>query len=443
LSNQTAFVERTLRRAVLLPVAVAIVVGVIFLAIIQRLLSETELLRHSEEVMATAEQMRQVAVDMETGVRGYLLTRDPRFLAPRDRASADLPRLLLRLKELVADNPQQARRVSVIEADIRQWQLYAARTLNADSRGWNLFAGKILMDRVRSDHEQFLNAERALSISRARQVRETTLSAIVLTVVLAAVAGAILVSFIRRQLLDVRLAYEKALAGAEEAAHAKDRMLATVSHELRTPLTSILGWTALLRRRDSDREFEELALASIEQSARLQARLVEDLIDVSRMSAGKLQIEVADVDVAGALAAAVETMTPAADGKGVTLNASMADSNLRMAGDATRLQQVFWNLISNAVRFTPAGGRVDIASSRDRDSIVVRVADTGMGIDRAFLPHIFEPFAQQNASSRSSAGLGLGLDIARQLVELHGGTIEARSEGAGRGAEFIVRLPGK
>jgi signal transduction histidine kinase len=427
---------------VLLPVAVAIVVGVIFLAIIQRLLSETELLRHSEEVMATAEQMRQVAVDMETGVRGYLLTRDPRFLAPRDRASADLPRLLLELKTLVADNPEQTRRVSVIETDIREWQLYAAKTLRADPAGWNLFAGKILMDRVRNDHEQFLEAERELSIRRARQVRETTLSAVVLTVILAAVAGAILVWFIRRQLLDVRVAYEKALTGAEEAAIAKDRMLATVSHELRTPLTSILGWTSLLRMRDSDRELEQLALTSIEQSARLQARLVEDLIDVSRMTAGKLRIEVADIDVAGALAAAVETMTPAADAKGVTLNTSVAGDDLRMAGDATRLQQVFWNLISNAVRFTPAGGRVDVTAARDGDAIVVRVADTGMGIDRAFLPHIFEPFAQQNASARSSSGLGLGLDIARQLVELHGGTIEARSEGPGRGAEFMVRLPG-
>jgi signal transduction histidine kinase len=443
LSNQSFFVERTLRRAVLLPVAVAIVVGVIFLAIIQRLLSETELLRHSEEVMATAEQMRQVAVDMETGVRGYLLTRDPRFLAPRDRASADLPRLLLQLKTLVADNPEQTRRVSVIESDIKAWRLYAAKTLRADPTGWNLFAGKILMDRVRADHTQFLEAESALSVGRARQVRETTLSAIVLTVILAAVAGAILVSFIRRQLLDVRVAYEQALAGAEEAAHAKDRMLATVSHELRTPLTSILGWAALLRMRESDRELEELALASIEQSARLQARLVEDLIDVSRMAAGKLRIEVADAAVARALAAAVETMTPAADAKGVTLNTSIAGGDMRMAGDATRLQQVFWNLISNAVRFTPAGGRVDVAAAREADAIVVRVADTGTGIDRAFLPHIFEPFAQQNASARSSAGLGLGLDIARQLVELHGGTIEARSEGAGRGAEFIVRLPGK
>ncbi|HEV7486851.1 MAG TPA: CHASE3 domain-containing protein [Thermoanaerobaculia bacterium] len=385
MANQTSLIDRTLRRAVLLPVAVAIVVGVVFLGIIQQLLSETELLRHSEEVVATAEQMRQVAVDMETGVRGYLLTRDPRFLAPRDRASADLPRLLLHLKELVADNPEQARRVSAIEADIRQWQLYAARTLNADPRGWNLFAGKILMDRVRSDHEQFLNAEHALSLGRARRVRETTLAAIVLTIVLAAVAGAILVSFIRRQLLDVRLAYEKALAGAEEAVHAKDRMLATVSHELRTPLTSILGWTALLRMRDSDREFEELALASIEQSARLQARLVEDLIDVSRMAAGKLRIEVADVDVASALAAAVEAMTPAADAKGVTLKVSIAGGDLRMGGDAARLQQVFWNLISNAVRFTPAGGRVDVAAARNGDAIVVPRRRFGHG-HRSRLP---------------------------------------------------------
>lgn len=438
---ESAFVQRTLRRAVLLPVAVAVIAGLIFLFIIRWLLAETDLLRHSEEVIATAELSRQLAVDMETGVRGFLLTRDPRFLEPRIRASAELPKLLERLSALVADNPEQVQRVATIAHDVAQWRLYADESLKADPAGRNLFSGKTLMDRVRDDHDQLLAAERSLLTRRAANVHDTTLIAIGLTFAVALIAGAILVFFIRRQLQQVRVSYERALDGAEESLHAKDRLLATVSHELRTPLTSILGWSSLLRATDFDEEMKALALTSIEQSARLQARLIEDLLDVSRMAAGKLRIDMAPMDLRDALTAACDTMRPAAEAKGVSLNIDIDGEPMRILGDPTRLQQVFWNLISNAVRFTPPAGRIDASAKRESDSIIVRVADTGTGIERDFLPRIFEPFAQQESSARSSSGLGLGLDIARQLVALHGGTITASSEGPGRGAEFIVRLP--
>lgn len=437
---KTDSVERTLRRAVLLPVAVAAMAGIISLGIIQSLLSETELLRHGEEVMSTAEQIRQMAVDMETGIRGYLLTGDRRFLEPRDRASRGLTALLAQLKRLVADNPEQMRQADVIEKDIAEWQRYSGEAM-ATPPNRDEIAGKVLMDRVREDVHRFLETERSLSIRRSRRVHDATIVAIVLTFGMAIAIGALLVFFIRRELFQVRTEYERALATAEEAAHAKDRLLATVSHELRTPLTAILGWSALMRKADFDKTLEPMALASIDQSARLQARLVEDLIDVSRMAAGKLRIEVADIDVRNALEAAVETMQPAADAKRVALKLSMDDAPMRIAGDAARLQQVFWNLISNAVRFTPAEGTIDVSAHCDGDVAVVRVADTGIGIEREFLSRIFERFAQVHASARSSAGLGLGLDIARQLVELHGGTITASSEGAGRGSVFVVRLP--
>lgn len=442
MSEQSALVERRLRRAVLIPLTVALIGTLIFLGIIQRLLGETEALRHSEEVIATAEQIRQLAVDMETGVRGYLLTHDQRFLAPRSRAVAELPRLLQRLRRLIHDNPSQTLRVAAIAQDIEAWRQFADETIESPGTNANLYDGKVLMDRVRADHDRFLSAEQALSEHRGERVHDATIAAIALTIVVAGIAGSILVFFIRRQLHEVRIAYERALTAAEESARAKDRMLATVSHELRTPLTSILGWTALMRTENFDPELQPMALTSIEQSARLQARLVEDLLDVSRMAAGKLRLEVAPIDAAEALAAAVETMQPAADAKGVAV-AVTAVGDMKMMGDATRLQQVFWNLINNAVRFTPAGGRIDIHGSGQEDAVVVRVADSGIGIERSFLPHVFEPFAQQNASARASSGLGLGLDIARQIVELHGGTIRAKSEGTGRGAEFEVRLPRK
>ena len=297
------------------------------------------------------------------------------------------------------------------------------------------------MDRVRLDHDQFLQAERALSIQRAGRVRRATIGAIAVIVVLAVLGGAFLTMFIRRQLSAISIEYETALRAEEQLVLAKDRMLATVSHELRTPLTSILGWATLLRSHGADAETTHLALASIEQSARLQSRLVEDLIVVSKAAAGKLRIDLSEIDLRDVLEASLETMRPAAEAKGVLLSTSIRVADLRMSGDAARLQQVFWNLLSNAVRFTPEGGKIDLSVSRDNGSVLVRVNDTGAGIESEFLAHVFEPFAQESESGQSLAGLGLGLSIARRLVELHGGTITAASDGRDRGAEFAVRLP--
>jgi signal transduction histidine kinase len=297
------------------------------------------------------------------------------------------------------------------------------------------------MDRVRASHALFLQAEHSLSARRTDRVRTATLIAIVATFIVAGVAGAILAAFIRRQLHVISADYERALASSDEASRAKDRMFATVSHELRTPMTSIIGWTSLLRKSESDPELMPLALASIEQSAHLQARLVDDLLDVSRISSGKLSLEVSDIDPRRPLSEAVKTMQLAAEAKGIALNATMASGEVRLHGDAFRLQQVFGNLISNSVRYTPAGGRIDVHALVEDAWFVVRVADSGIGIAPEFLPRIFEPFAQERAAGGATSGLGLGLGIARHVVELHHGTIEAKSEGPGRGSEFVVRLP--
>ena len=430
-----------LRRAVLLPVIGAAIIGAIFLAIIQQLLTESERLRHTEEVIATAEQIRELAVDMETGVRGYLLTHDRRFLAPYERASTSLPTLLDHLDALVIDNAEQRPRVATIRREISEWERFATGNMRSADPVRGLITGKALMDRVRSDHDQFLQAERALSIQRAGRVRRATIGAIAVIVVLAVLGGAFLTMFIRRQLSAISIEYETALRAEEQLVLAKDRMLATVSHELRTPLTSILGWATLLRSHGADAETTQLALASIEQSARLQSRLVEDLIVVSKAAAGKLRIDLSDIDLRDVLEASLETMRPAAEAKGVLLSTSIHVADLRMSGDAARLQQVFWNLLSNAVRFTPEGGKIDLSVSRDNGSVLVRVTDTGAGIESEFLAHVFEPFAQEIESGQSLGGLGLGLSIARRLVELHGGTITAASDGRDRGAEFAVRLP--
>jgi signal transduction histidine kinase len=231
-------------------------------------------------------------------------------------------------------------------------------------------------------------------------------------------------------------------AELREANRLKDEFLATLSHELRTPLNAILGWTRLLRAGALPPDSSDRALEKVERNAQAQARLVEDLLEVSRITSGKLRLDLREVDLAAIIHAAAESVRPAALAHDLTLETTGLDQRLPTIGDPDRLQQVIWNLLSNAVKFTPAGGRVRIGLERagGTDTLVVR--DTGIGIEPPFLPHVFDTFRQADASStRQFGGLGLGLSIARRLVELHGGTIAATSEGAGRGATFTVRLP--
>ncbi|XXX49509.1 ATP-binding protein [Sorangium sp. So ce119] len=234
----------------------------------------------------------------------------------------------------------------------------------------------------------------------------------------------------------------RARAEAEEANRLKDEFLATVSHELRTPLNAILGWSHLLQAKAAAPEQRARGLQAIERSARSQARLVEDILDVSRIIAGKVRLDRHLIDAGAVIGAAVESVRPAADAKGVALELAVEARDARILGDSTRLQQVCWNLVSNAIKFTPTGGVVRVAVAQRGADLHIEVSDTGQGIRPDFLPFVFDRFSQADGSTtRRHGGLGLGLAIVRHLVELHGGTISARSEGEGRGATFDVALP--
>lgn len=233
----------------------------------------------------------------------------------------------------------------------------------------------------------------------------------------------------------------KARADAETANRHKDDFLATVSHELRTPLNAVLGWARLLSHPNADATTTRKAIEGIERGAQAQAQLVDDILDTSRIVTGRLRIETEGVPLTRAVQDAVDTIRVAAAAKRITLETDLAPGVI-VEGDANRLRQVAWNLVSNAIKFTPDGGRIDVALHDDGDTAELSVRDTGIGIDPAFLPHLFEPFRQADASStREFGGLGLGLAIARQLVELHGGSITAESGGVGQGTRIIVRLP--
>ncbi|HYK01220.1 MAG TPA: ATP-binding protein [Thermoanaerobaculia bacterium] len=228
----------------------------------------------------------------------------------------------------------------------------------------------------------------------------------------------------------------------KEADRRKDEFIATLSHELRTPLTAILGWSRLLQMPDMDEETRAGAIETINRSAQAQAQLIDDVLDISRITTGKVQIASDRVDVSAVGAAAVDTVRLAAEAKGVRLTAQVGGGDTMVLGDANRLQQVIWNLLSNAIKFTPEGGEVRFTVTRRNGSVAIEVRDNGAGIRSDFLPHIFEPFRQaESTTTRVHGGLGLGLSIVRYLVELHGGRISAESEGEGKGAMFLVELP--
>ena len=235
---------------------------------------------------------------------------------------------------------------------------------------------------------------------------------------------------------------QTARARAEEANRLKDEFLATVSHELRTPLNAILGWAQLLRGGQMDHERARHAVEVIERNARTQAQVIEDILDVSRIITGKLRLNVQALMPSAVIESALESVRPSAEAKGVRLSAVIDATAGPITGDHGRLQQIIWNLLSNSIKFTPRGGRVEVRLERINSHIEIVVSDTGEGIAPEFLPHVFDRFRQADSTpSRESPGLGLGLAIVRHLVELHGGLVRAESMGKGHGATFTIRLP--
>ena len=240
---------------------------------------------------------------------------------------------------------------------------------------------------------------------------------------------------------SVALENSRLYQGLQDANRLKDEFLATLSHELRTPLNAILGYANMIKSGAVAFENQQRAIDTIERNARSLAKLVEDVLDVSRILSGKMRLHIQPVNIGDLVRHAVETMLPAAAAKGVRVNTDIDDRVPVFQGDADRLQQIAWNLMSNAVKFTPRGGQIGVDVRRTDSQIVILVCDSGVGISPAFLPHVFERFRQGESGIRRPSGLGLGLNITKQLVELHGGTITAESDGDGKGSTFRVALP--
>jgi signal transduction histidine kinase len=238
---------------------------------------------------------------------------------------------------------------------------------------------------------------------------------------------------------DQRLAQQSCIAGGL-GPQPKEEFIAVLSHEMRTPLHSVLGWVQLLQR-DIAVELRPRALQAIERNARAMARIIDDLAERSRITSGKLCLRMEPIDIGDIVREAAARIRPLAEARGLTLHCHVPASPTTLQGDAGRLLQVVSNLLSNATKFTPAGGHVGVDVASEEESVCIRVTDTGRGIDAALLPRLFEPFQQGEDNSARQQGLGLGLALVKEFVERHGGKVRARSEGRGQGATFIVLLP--
>jgi signal transduction histidine kinase len=409
----------------------------------------TRAVEHTHEVRIELERILSLLTDAEAGQRGFLFTGAISYLEASNAAFASLPARLEHLRSLTVDNPRQQERLAALDALIRRKRTEpSANLLARETRGFDLAArivitdeGKRLVDQVRTvvvamgAEEGRLLTERSQREERAgRTAAFTTLGGLGLALVLAVAATMLLNQAIRE-----RGRADAARLAAEAADRAKDEFLAVLSHELRTPLTSIIGWARMLRV-GSLREADRLrALEVIERSAQLQATLINDLLDVSRFMRGGVRLDLHSVELTPIVEAAVDGVRTDAEVKGVKLDCAFG-AFASVMGDPSRLQQIVGNLLTNAIKFTPAGGRITIQLERDDRWAHIIVRDTGMGISADFLPHVFESFRQGEAA-RGHTGLGLGLAIVRRLVELHGGTVEAQSAGEGKGAVFTVTLP--
>ena len=469
-----------MRRFRLLPsvmAAATLLVLLAFLGIVRQNLAqmrtlrdETALIEHTLQVQRELDRVQMQVSEADSGARRYLLTPGDDALAEFAQARANLEASLNRLQQLTADNPQQQARIERMRAatngrlqgtdrifEVRRTQsleaaLELARTL--DVARWQGEIRDVAAELERSEaallDQRRVQADQAYALAVNGRVG----SGIVSASLLIGLVALYLVYTRTRQKREAALieserrareAMEReqdARGEAERANRLKDDFLAVLSHELRTPLNAVLGWVQIMQAANPPDPTIVRALGSIKRNAEAQQRLVEDLLDVSRIVSGKFPLERRLIEMRNSVAAAVEAVRPAAEAKQIDLRVAL-DPNVPVNGDPDRLQQVATNLLSNAVKFTPAGGSIEVTLSYRNGRAELNVADTGQGIPPELQPYIFDRFRQGDGSStREHGGLGLGLAIVKHIVDAHGGTIAAHSDGKGKGSTFLVELPG-
>lgn len=422
---------------------------------------------HTLKVQNSLESIFSKMKDAETSHRGYILTGDELFLEPYYKTRQSINPDLQELGQLTLDNAHQQHRLktlnSLAAAKLAFIQenvaLRQTQGLNAALKMVQTGRGEHLMKEIREQVEQMkleendLLEQRSASLQRSAQ---ETLLIVILGSLLAVGLVALAMITINRDLgkrkqveeqlrllnQDLERRVNDRTQELETSNRLKDEFLSVLSHELRTPLNAMMGWSKMLRSGKLDRAKTEQGLEIIERNAKSQAQLIDDLLDISRIITGKLRLNVRPISLVPVIKAALDTVRPAADARSIRIQTVLDSDASPISGDPDRLQQVVWNLLSNAIKFTPKGGRVQVRLERINSHVEIIISDTGQGISPEFLPHVFNRFTQADSSiTRSHSGLGLGLAIVRNIVELHGGSIHADSPGEGEGSTFVVNLP--
>jgi signal transduction histidine kinase len=469
-----------MRRFRLLPTVMAaatLLVLLAFLGIVRQNLAqmrtlrdETSLIEHTLQVQRELDRVQLQVSEADSSARRYLLTPGDDALAEFAQARSNLESSLTRLQQLTGDNPEQQARLERLRTatdgrlqsadrifEVRRTQgldaaLELARTL--DVARWRTETRDVAMEMERSEaallERRRVQADQAYALAVNGRVGSGIVSA---SLLIGLVALYLVYTRLRqkretalieseRRAREAMEREQEARGEAERANRLKDDFLAVLSHELRTPLNAVLGWVQIVQAANPADQTIVRALGSIKRNAEAQQRLVEDLLDVSRIVSGKFPLERRLIEMRNSVAAAVEAVRPAAEAKQIDLRVTL-DPNVPVNGDPDRLQQVATNLLSNAVKFTPAGGSIVVTLSYRNGRAELNVADTGQGIPPELQPYIFDRFRQGDGSStREHGGLGLGLAIVKHIVDAHGGTIAAHSEGKGKGSTFLVELPG-
>ena len=442
-------------------------------------------LNQTEQVLARIEGVLARSVDAETGTRGFLLTGDRDFLAPFYDAERTLTPDLDGLASLTRDNPRQQQNLEQLRTQVGS-HIHLLRLLRLDYehdrpiRPDKALEQQKMMNTVRTTLRHMQQEELGLRDVRQREDARAMQRTRVLGVTVVALMGTLLAWIYvllerderRRRANAVALREandalehrveertaawatanaelsavvereQVARAELERASRLKDEFLMTISHELRTPLNTIHGWVRMMQTGAVAESQRAHALDVVERNTRAQTRIVEDLLDVSRIITGKLQLRVSRVDLRAIVQAGVDSIRPAAAAKSIDLDTCTGSAPVFVTGDADRLQQVVWNFLSNALKFTPAHGHVTVSIDSAEDGVRLSVSDSGIGIASEFLPFVFDRFRQgDTGTTRAHGGLGLGLAIVRHLVEMHGGSVEVYSAGVGQGTRFSVLLP--
>lgn len=436
--------RKNLTATILIPSAAMAVVTALLLWQFTRQISETAWVEHTDLVMLTGESARVQFLEAQKSLREYLLTS---AAAERDAVLRHWNQSQLIIKQLlnlVSDNPDEEQRLGTINGLESQWIGAAEPALSSPVGGQGIALLQTLNtigQRVITRFDEVLAAEQKLRVQRAAS--RTTQTRIVLWgTPIAVLLLAIMLTYVAWiEIQDASVRFSDALKAAEDANQAKTNFLATVSHELRNPLNSILLWcNALLSSGRLEGRVDQ-GVNAISRSAKAQAQLIEDLLDVSRIETGRMRLDVQPTDLPEVVKAAVESMTPAADAKSITIQLIVDPRAGIVMGDPLRLQQAVWNLLSNAVKFTQSGGKVQVRLERINSHLEISVSDNGPGMDRAALARVFERFWQGPDRGGAEKGLGLGMSIVRHIAGLHGGNVTADSDGPGKGCTFIIRLP--